>query len=294
MKKYLPIFLFFSVCMNIHSLTGAQNVGIGTSTPHVSALLEIGGLNKGFLIPRMSTSQRNGIASPALGLQIFNLDESSINIFDGVQWVTLSANDITKWSNLGNANTNPLNNFIGTTDAKDFVVRSNNLEGLRLKSLSPVVQGVINPTDVLLLTNPGTTNNKWPLSASFQLGSYEAGINANTQMDIALGNNATPTPDVKVMSLLGNGNVSIAGQGKFGTYLKIGTDVNEGYFQNSQDGAYRALATGGDQGYYFQDAGGEYTTMYIGLNGAYKGKVGINTWGPDNALTVVGDGDFTG
>jgi len=49
-----------------------QGVGISETTiiPHSSAILELGhtaGPFKGFLTPRMSTTDRNGIADPATG-----------------------------------------------------------------------------------------------------------------------------------------------------------------------------------------------------------------------------------
>lgn len=48
------------------------NVGIGTTTPNASAVLDASSTSKGFLPPRMTTVQRDAIASPAAGLVIFN------------------------------------------------------------------------------------------------------------------------------------------------------------------------------------------------------------------------------
>ncbi len=64
-----------------------SNVGIGTTTPDNSAILELKNTGKGFLMPRMTTVQRNLIASPAVGLQIFNLDDQCQDLFDGVNWI---------------------------------------------------------------------------------------------------------------------------------------------------------------------------------------------------------------
>ncbi|MEL6988123.1 MAG: hypothetical protein AAGK97_09845, partial [Bacteroidota bacterium] len=50
----------------------AQNVGIGTNTPDASAELEIASNSGGVLIPRLATSERNAIPSPAEGLMIYN------------------------------------------------------------------------------------------------------------------------------------------------------------------------------------------------------------------------------
>ena len=82
MFKVLPIsiLLFFG-------LTGmAQNVGIGTSIPAESAQLDVSSTTKGFLPPRMTTAQRNAIASPAIGLVIYNTTTNCLNYFVGA-WI---------------------------------------------------------------------------------------------------------------------------------------------------------------------------------------------------------------
>ncbi|WP_188459633.1 glycine rich domain-containing protein [Psychroflexus planctonicus] len=56
-------------------------VGIGTTQPDDSAILEVESTEKGFLPPRMTTNQRNDINSPAIGLQIFNLDTDCIEVY---------------------------------------------------------------------------------------------------------------------------------------------------------------------------------------------------------------------
>ncbi len=56
-----------------HILTSGQ-IGVGTTTPHASSILHISSTNKGVLVPRMTTSQRNAITSPANGLLIYNTD----------------------------------------------------------------------------------------------------------------------------------------------------------------------------------------------------------------------------
>ena len=68
------------------SLTGYAQVGIGTVTPDASSALDISATDKGFLIPRMTTVQRNAITSPAMGLQVYDTDTKSVWIFDGTAW----------------------------------------------------------------------------------------------------------------------------------------------------------------------------------------------------------------
>ena len=64
----------------------AGNVSIGTSVPDVSAKLEIDSTTQGFLKPRMTTTQRDLIGAPALGLEIFNTTTGQTEFWDGVSW----------------------------------------------------------------------------------------------------------------------------------------------------------------------------------------------------------------
>ena len=72
-------------------LTGsmfAQNGSVGInndgSSPNGSAMLDVSSTSKGLLPPRLTTAQRNTIASPAEGLVIYNTDEKSLNLYNGV------------------------------------------------------------------------------------------------------------------------------------------------------------------------------------------------------------------
>jgi len=77
------------------SLPGSGQMVIGGSTPSPSAVLDLQSTAKGFLPPRMTTAQRNAIASPAVGLIIYNSDEQSLQINTGTvsqpSWSGLSA-----------------------------------------------------------------------------------------------------------------------------------------------------------------------------------------------------------
>jgi hypothetical protein len=100
----------------------AQNVGIGTNTPHASAALEITSTTRGMLVPRMFTTQRLGIASPAKGLLVFDNNTNSFWYHNGTAWTELNQGGATgNWdvnsthifnSNAGNVgigNNEPLN-----------------------------------------------------------------------------------------------------------------------------------------------------------------------------------------
>ncbi|MGE3801702.1 MAG: beta strand repeat-containing protein, partial [Candidatus Kapaibacterium sp.] len=74
-------FLLFSTCSSLFTqpVTDSQgDVGIGTIAPDPSALFELRSTTKGFLMPRMTSAQRNGINDPATGLMIYNTEDSVI------------------------------------------------------------------------------------------------------------------------------------------------------------------------------------------------------------------------
>ena len=67
-------------------LAQAQNVGIGTTTPHASAALDVSSTSKGLLPPRLTTAQRDAIATPAAGLTIYNTTTGKLNTWNGTRW----------------------------------------------------------------------------------------------------------------------------------------------------------------------------------------------------------------
>src|SRR6185503_18982126 len=101
--------------------------GIGTNTPNASSKLEINSTTSGLLIPRMTSTQRIAIASPAAGLLVYDTDSSSFAYYTGSSWTYLkgAANIANNWSTAGNINITS-NNFIGTTDNNPLRVRVNN------------------------------------------------------------------------------------------------------------------------------------------------------------------------
>ena len=75
----LGFMLFFTIA------TKAQ-VGVGTATPETSAKLDVSSTTKGFLPPRMDSTQRNAIVSPAQGLTIYNTTSKAFEVFNGTAW----------------------------------------------------------------------------------------------------------------------------------------------------------------------------------------------------------------
>jgi hypothetical protein len=71
----------------------AQSVGIGTSTPDPSARLDVSDNQRGILIPRLTTAQRNAITTPARSLLIYNTDCDEYQYYiPGTGWVSILTN----------------------------------------------------------------------------------------------------------------------------------------------------------------------------------------------------------
>jgi hypothetical protein len=71
------------------SLFAQVGINKDGNPPDPSAGLDVKFDKKGFLPPRMNTSQRNSIATPATGLIIFNTDCNDIQLFNGTGWVPI-------------------------------------------------------------------------------------------------------------------------------------------------------------------------------------------------------------
>jgi hypothetical protein len=66
------------------------NVGIGTTSPHATALLEVASTTKGVLFPRMTETQRDAIEEPATGLIVYQTDGTEgLYIYKSTGWTQI-------------------------------------------------------------------------------------------------------------------------------------------------------------------------------------------------------------
>jgi hypothetical protein len=69
-------------------LAGALSIGV--TTANASALLQVDSTTQGVLFPRMTTTQKNAIASPATGLVVFDTTLGKLCVFS-TTWQTISS-----------------------------------------------------------------------------------------------------------------------------------------------------------------------------------------------------------
>lgn len=126
LKIYTRLLLLLAI-----STTYAQ-VGIGTTTPNASAMLDIASTNSGLLIPRValtSTADVTTIASPVTSLLVYNTGFSPNGYYywNGSIWVQLAIASNSNWLLTGNSGTSSATNFLGTLDDRDIVFRRFNI-----------------------------------------------------------------------------------------------------------------------------------------------------------------------
>jgi len=70
---------------------GPGRVGIGVNAPAASAKLDVTSTTQGFLMPRMTQTQRDAISSPATGLMIYDITNAGYYWYNGSAWVPVAS-----------------------------------------------------------------------------------------------------------------------------------------------------------------------------------------------------------
>src|SRR5258708_7619554 len=146
----LLVFLSFVISPNLF----AQNVSVNAdgSLADTSAMLDVSSTTKGFLLPRMTTTQQNSVILPAKGLTIFNTTLNSIMINTGSAlspvWSGLAAGAIDT-SSIANFSVKVRSLFSSTAP----ITYSNGLIGITHATTS--TNGYLSSTDWNTFNNKG-------------------------------------------------------------------------------------------------------------------------------------------
>jgi hypothetical protein len=94
-NTFIPrLFILSLFCLGFALGAGAQGVLVGDTAqpPHSSAAFEIRSNQRGFLLPRLTTSQRNNINGPAIGLEIYNVTSECVEVYFPTGWKPTQCN----------------------------------------------------------------------------------------------------------------------------------------------------------------------------------------------------------
>lgn len=123
-------------------------VGVNATgaAPNPRAMMDVAHASKGLLIPRVTEAQR--LALPLVNsMMVYQTAAGAIPVsspegywyYDATipKWVPLST-AVNGWDIYGNTGTNVATDYIGTSDAQDFGIRTNNVERIRINSAGRV------------------------------------------------------------------------------------------------------------------------------------------------------------
>ncbi len=262
-KLYSPIYLHYCLAIFILftvNITFAQ-VGINTTNPHSSSMLDIQSENRGLLLPRIDlgdVSNSSTINNPAKSLLVWNTDAAGggsrqgFYFYNGQTWISFNRKFLTNNSAIGEDLT------IGTSseNALDFVVNNQDFGGLK-------------PNGAISL---GPNSNSYGNEA-IALGK-NAGADDNA---IAIGKNANS---------YGNNSISIGeAAGAENLAIAIGKNANS-YGEKSISigknaaAAQNAVAIGNNTNAYTPN------TIILGTENT---KIGVGTAQPTEKLQINGN-----
>lgn len=292
MKNYI-FFLAF-----LFSFNSFSQIGVNTTTPE--AMLDVSSTNNGFLIPRISLTGNNDVStvanpnggSLATSTMVYNTNATTgLNglpigycYWNGTQWVSFAGNNSHNWGLFGNSNTTSPStpavygtstiaaneSFIGTTDTKDVVFGTNNLERMRINEMEGNI-GIGKTAENLNRLDVKVTTSLFARAGNFEAYSRDYFWGITGVRGAAFGNYSGGSSTGGVFSASGINNSG------YGVYaISNGANTNYGgYFSaNGNPTNY-----GGTTNY-----GGNFSAMYGTTN--YAGYFSA-TYGTNNYAIVV-------
>ncbi|MEO0583162.1 MAG: tail fiber domain-containing protein [Bacteroidota bacterium] len=168
----------------IMTLRGDGNVGIGTNNPASSAILNIESTERGLLIPRMTDSERNAIASPVNGLLVYSTTDNRFSYYNGGNWNTVG-------DNLGNHTATE--NLTIRGNRRKITFRSQSLNNTQIGEIRtdfdpPLGAALLNSATVHMSFHLPTTNGGGTHEVMSLQGDGSVGINVTnptTTLDIS-------------------------------------------------------------------------------------------------------------
>lgn len=214
MKKTL--FLLVTVLFTSNLLFGqSENVGVNTTTPDNSAALHVTYITtpKGILIPRMTTTQRGTIPTPANGLLIYNTTTNRFEVYDlaATTWRgllmtgALTPNKLVNTNVSGDLQTFDFTGDVAVTGLGVSTVKG--LQGRNLANTAPSDGQVIKWNNALLQWEPATIAGAAgnTLNAAYNQGGFGVGREIKVDYGAVKLNGSNAADETLEIANTGNG-----------------------------------------------------------------------------------------
>lgn len=186
MKKIIYSIFFFSY------FTLKAQVGIGTTLPNNTSILDVSSTKKGILIPRMLQSERNSIGSAEKSLLIFNKTNNNFEynsgIASGIAWTSIHSDanqPSVKFST--SANTDNINtltpekvNVFNTLNWNDDISTFSKVSNSELTITQPGRYEITSNVAVIGINSTGSTEQRTGVELFLAVNDIQAGVNAAT------------------------------------------------------------------------------------------------------------------
>lgn len=318
--------LMFTSCLALAvTIPMYAQIGLGTTSPDASSVVDISSTDKGMLTPRLTNTQREAIHSPATGLLIYNLTENCLQVNSGTPLIP-------EWICVGKDTSLPVviedcnaNGFEGVylngatlTFAHKFSVTITNqsfntadiafgTNDLVLSGVTGITVNSVNPTSVTLTSGAsqvveyeltGTPNSLGVLKGEWN----KLGLSCTKEVNISKGNATFSLPHTSYVFSAEDGALGVDNQGiidNVNNQLKVyipysdavgSYDAYEGDFvynapQNGEGGDVDGFRLTYPAGSFPSPTGYITATVEIENNGSFNAKKQV--LGVENSIAVL-------
>ena len=273
--KIMKKLLVFPILLITYLAVG--QVGIGTTSPNPDAVLDISSTTSGLLLPRLALTNTNNpspLTTDVSGMVVYNTAIAGdvtpgFYVNDGIDWIRLGSTSNSDWSLTGNAGTTAGINFIGTTDAQDLYLYTNNNEQLRITT-----GGHARITTTTSDNNPsfawqGDVNTGMRRLGADQLALVAGGTNLVELTETGTGNEVKINPgttvdtDLKLESMSNSDLFLVSGVNNQ-VSINTPTPTAGDFFSVTGDYAINAYSNGNDETSIYADASGDTAVSVYG------------------------------